>query len=167
MTNPASTQPTPNAGVQISLRRDAWGRLVLVDERGAEHVGVTPIRAFPLGDPFGGVSICDDDGIELAWIERLDAAPTALREQLVAAFAETEFVPRITRIVNLQSAVEPSQWDVETDRGRVQFVVKNDDDVRRLDERQALVIDSHGIRYVIEDTRALDAYSRRMLERFL
>lgn len=151
----------------VRLSRDAFGRLVLVDAAGVEHVGVTPVRAFPMSDPSGGVAMIDDSGAELAWIERLDAAPAALREAIEAAFAEIEFTPRITRIADLQSAVEPSQWDVETDRGRTQFVVKNDDDVRRLDDRQALVIDSHGIRYLIEDVTALDAYSRRMLERFL
>ncbi len=151
----------------VRLLRDARGRLVLVDAAGVEHVEVTPVRAFPLSDPAGGVSICDDAGTELLWIERLDAAPAALRAAVEAAFAEIEFAPRITRILDLQAAVEPSRWDVETDRGRTQFVVKNDDDVRRLDDRQALVIDSHGIRYLIEDTKTLDAASRRMLERFL
>jgi hypothetical protein len=151
----------------ISLRRDAWGRLVLVDSAGAEHVDVAPVRAFPHSDPEGGVAIVDDAGTELAWIERLDAAPVVLREQIEAAFAENDFVPRISKIHRVLSATEPSQWDVETDRGRTEFVVKNDDDVRRLDARRAIVVDSNGIRYMIDDTRELDAYSRRMLERFL
>jgi hypothetical protein len=155
------------ASQTISLRRDAWGRLVLVDEAGAEHVDVAPVRAFPHSDPFGGVAIVDDAGTEFAWIPRLDAAPSTLREQIEAAFAEIDFVPRITRIHRVLSATEPSQWDVETDRGRTQFIVKNDDDVRRLEARRAIVVDSNGIRYLIDDTRELDAYSRRMLERFL
>ena len=32
---------------------------------------------------------------------------------------------------------------------------------------RALVIDAHGIRYLIPDTRTLDATSRRLLERYL
>ncbi|MEX2185562.1 MAG: DUF1854 domain-containing protein [Pirellulales bacterium] len=151
----------------FALHRDACGRLVLVDGGGEPHVDVAPVRAFPLSDPGGGVAICDATGKELAWIERLDAAPSDLREALEAALADREFAPKITRIHGVQSATEPSQWDVETDRGRTQFVVKNDEDVRRLDGRRALVVDAHGIRYLIEDTRSLDAYSRRMLERFL
>ncbi len=160
---PSSSSPT----VDVVLRRDAWGRLVLVDRDGVEHGDVSPVRAFPLGDPDGGVAICDATGKELAWIERLDATGSELREQLERAFADVEFAPKISRIHHVQSATEPSQWDVETDRGRTRFVVKNDDDVRRLDDRRALVVDAHGIRYVIDDTRSLDAYSRRVLERFL
>lgn len=164
MTNAPAAAGSSN---DVSLRRDAWGRLVLVDSGGAEHVDVAPVRAFPLSDPLGGVAIVDENGAELLWIPRLDAAPAALRERLESAFAEVEFVPRIVRIHRVHSATEPSQWDVETDRGRTQFIVKNDDDVRRLDARRAIVVDSHGIRYLIADTRELDAYSRRVLERFL
>ena len=158
-----TTHATP---ADLSMSRDAWGRWVLRDGRG-EHVGVTPVRAFPLSDPGGGLAICDASGRELAWIERLDAAPPALRQPLDAALADREFTPQITRILRVDSATEPSHWEVETDRGRTRFMVKNDDDVRRLDGRRALVVDAHGVRYLIADTRALDAYSRRMLERFL
>lgn len=151
----------------VSLYRDAWGKLVLVDSDGREHVDVTPVRAFPLSDPDGGLAICDDNGAEIAWISRLDAASASLREQIEAALAEVEFVPRITRIHHVYSATEPSQWDVETDRGRTQFIVKNDDDVRRLDARRAIVVDANGVRYLIDEVKGLDPYSRRVLERFL
>lgn len=163
----ADTSIRPISPADLALYRDAWGRWILDDGRGGRHVDVRAVRAFPLSDPGGGVAICDSAGRELAWIERLDAAPLTLREQLAAALADVEFAPKITRIRRVRSATEPSQWDVETDRGRTQFVVNADDDVRRLDNRRALVVDTHGIRYLIDDVRALDAYSRRMLERFL
>ena len=74
---------------------------------------------------------------------------------------------RILAILHMNSATEPSQWEVRTDRGETRFVVRQDEDVRRLDNHRALVIDAHGIRYLIEDTRELDAHSRRLLERYL
>jgi hypothetical protein len=63
--------------------------------------------------------------------------------------------------------VEPSEWEVETDRGPTRFILNNEDDVRRLDDQRALVIDASGIRYLIPDLRSLDAASRRVLERYL
>ena len=39
------------------LHRNAFGRLVLVDEQGLEHVGVVPVRAFPIGAPDEGLSL--------------------------------------------------------------------------------------------------------------
>lgn len=41
----------------FQLRRDAYGRLVLTDESGARHVGVTPVRAFPISSPGEGLSL--------------------------------------------------------------------------------------------------------------
>ena len=62
---------------------------------------------------------------------------------------------------------EPSDWTVETDRGRTSFQLNNEDDVRRIEPDQASILDSHGIRYLITSVRKLDSGSRRILEHFL
>ena len=54
-----------------------------------------------------------------------------------------------------------------SDRGRVRFVLNTADEVRRLDDRRAMVIDAHGIRYLINDMEDLDLASRRLLERYI
>ena len=77
-----------------------------------------------------------------------------------------EFVPVVRRILSV-SAVEPSEWRVETDRGPTRFLLNSEDDVCPLDDHRALVTDANGIRYLIPDLRQLDATSRRLLERFL
>ena len=46
------------------------------------------------------------------------------------------------------------------------FLLDSEDDVRRLGTYKALFIDTHGIRYLIPDTRALDYASRRILDRY-
>ena len=73
----------------------------------------------------------------------------------------------VRRIVRISAPVEPSEWEVETDRGRTRFVLNSEDDVRRLSDHRALIFDAHGIRYLIPDLRALDGTSRRLLERYL
>ena len=62
--------------------------------------------------------------------------------------------------------VDPSEWHVETNRGPTSFLLDSEDDVRRLGPFKALFIDSHGIRYLIPDTRELDYASRRILDRY-
>jgi hypothetical protein len=151
----------------FGLRHDAWGRLVLTDTDGREHVGVEPVRAFPITDPRRGVALRDADGHELLWIDDLDALPAALRSILEEDLARREFVPVLRRIVAVSAPVEPSEWEVETDRGCTRFVLNSEDDVRRLSDRRALIVDAHGIRYLIPDIDALDATSRRLLERYL
>lgn len=163
--------PAPNgaaaAGVPWSLHADARGRLVLTDAAGRQHVGAEPVRAFPLSAPRRGVSICDARGRELVWIDDLDALPAAVRVQVEERLGRREFVPVIRRVVRVSAAVEPSEWQVETDRGGTRFLLKSEDDVHALDDHTALITDANGIRYLIADTRQLDAHSRRLLERFL
>jgi len=63
--------------------------------------------------------------------------------------------------------VRSFQQRVDTDRGPTRFVLKTEDDVRRLGPYRALIIDAQGVRYLIPDTRDLDAYGRRAVERYL
>jgi hypothetical protein len=156
-----------NGRPAFALHHDAWGRLVLTDDAGHQHVGVEPVRAFPITDPRHGLALCDADGHELVWIDDLDALLPPLRAVLEEDLARREFVPVLRRILAVSAPVEPSEWEVETDRGRTRFVLNSEDDVRRLGDRRALIVDAHGIRYLIPDTEALDATSRRLLERYL
>ena len=134
---------------------------------GTRHVGVEPVRAFPISDPQHGLSLCDSEGRELVWIDDLAQLPPAVRHELEAEFAQREFMPQIRRIVSISLQTDPCEWEVETDRGPTKFVLKSEDDIRRLGKNKAMVIDAHGIRYLIADTKALDNHSRRVLERYL
>ncbi|MHB1425322.1 MAG: cyanophycin metabolism-associated DUF1854 family protein [Gemmataceae bacterium] len=151
----------------FGLCQDAWGQLVLTDADGRQHVGVELVRAFPLSDPRHGIAICDAKGRELVWLADLDALPPPLARQIEDELAKREFVPIIRRIMKVSAPVEPSEWEVETDRGRTSFLLNNEDDVHELDAHRALITDAHGIRYLILDIAQLDANSRRLLERYL
>jgi hypothetical protein len=160
--------PSDNGAVpNFTLSHDAWGRLVLTDAHGRQHAGVEVVRAFPLSAPRRGVSLTDAEGRELVWIDDLDALPAPLRRQVEEYLTRREFVPVIKRVRSVSAAVEPSDWEVETDRGPTRFLLKSEDDVYQLSDHAALVTDAHGIRYLIPDTRNLDPASRRLLERFL
>lgn len=151
----------------FGLHSDAWGRLVLIDAEGRQHSGVDVLRAFPLSDPRHGIAICDARGRELLWLDDLDALAPPLTQQIEEELAKREFVPVIRRILRVSAPVEPSEWEVETDRGLTSFVLGSEDDVHELDDRRALLTDTHGIRYLISDIEQLDSNSRRLLERYL
>lgn len=155
------------ADAPVTLSHDAWGRLVLTDGQGRTHVGVELLRAFPLSDPRYGIAVCDSGGHEILWIGELNKLSPELARQIEEELARREFVPIIRRILRVSAPVEPSEWEIETDRGRTRFLLNNEDDVHRLDEHRALLTDAHGIRYLIPDTRRLDTTSRRLLERYL
>lgn len=152
---------------EFALSRDAYGRLVLRDAQGVAHVGVVPVRAFPIGAPDEGLSLVSADGYELAWIERLaelDPARRALVEQDLAA---REFVPEIRAIREVSSFATPSTWTVETDRGATTLVLKGEEDIRRLGRTSLLIADRNGIQFLVRDIASLDRGSRKLLDRFL
>ncbi|MBL8797141.1 MAG: DUF1854 domain-containing protein [Planctomycetia bacterium] len=151
----------------IHLAADAQGRLVFTDPHGTTHTAVEPVRAFPISAPRHGIALCDADGRQLHWIEALDALPVAEQKLLEDALARRQFVPTVRRILRVSRVVEPSDWEVETDRGIARFSLRSEEDVRRLAGHRALVTDAHGIRYLIPDLRDLDPFSSRILERYL
>jgi hypothetical protein len=151
----------------FSLSQDAWGQLVLIDTEGRRHVGVEPVRAFPLTDPDRWIALCDPDGHEVLFIESMAELPEETRRILNDELALREFVPTIRRIVRVSGDSFPADWDVETDRGPTRFTLDSEDDVRRLGPHGVLISDARKMRYQIPDTRTLDSSSRRVLERYL
>ena len=151
----------------FDLRRDAFGRLVLTDAEGREHVGVVAVRAFPISAPDEGVSVVDADGHELAWVPRLSALADAPRALLADALEQREFMPRLLRVTAVSSFATPSTWSVETDRGPTSFVLKGEEDIRRLGPGLLIVNDAHGVQYLIQDLLGMDKHSRKLLDRFL
>jgi hypothetical protein len=154
-----------NAGER--LQRNAFGRLVFTNAAGESFEPVAPVRAFPIQAPAEGVAIVGADGRELAWIERLADLPPAVRGIVEEELASREFMPEITRIDAVSSYVTPTTFSVETDRGPTRFVLDGEEFIRRLAGGTLLIADSHGIHYLIRDPKALDAASRRILDRFL
>jgi len=153
--------------IDYQLIRNAFGRLVFTGPDGEAHEGVVPVRAFPIAAPDWGIALVDPHGHELAWIERLSDLPDALRTLVEDELASREFMPEIKRIVSVASFATPSTWRVETNHGETEFVLKGEEDIRRLASPALLIADSHGIHFLIRDRYALDQNSRKILDRFL
>lgn len=151
----------------MKLERDAFGRLVLLDERGERHEGVTPVRAFPLSAPGHGVSIVGPEGRELVWIDNLADLDAGARELLEESLRVRDFAPELLQLHRVSSFGVPSTWHVKTDRGETRFVLKAEEDIRRLDNGALLITSAHGLAFRVTDPRTLDRHSRKLLERFL
>jgi hypothetical protein len=151
----------------FNLRRDAFGKLVLTNAEGEEFVGVTPVRSFPVQAPNKGISLVRDGGKEVAWIDDLETMPADIRSLVTEELDGREFMPEILSIKGVSSFATPSTWTVRTDRGDTDFVLKGEEDIRRLGAYALLIADSHGIHFLIRDMFAIDKGSRKILDRFL
>ena len=125
------------------------------------------MRAFPLSAPDDGLSLVGSDGRELRWIDRLDALPAAARALLDEELAARDFAPTLLKLHTVSSFGVPSTWSVATDRGETSFVLKAEEDIRRLEGGALLIASASGVQFRIPDAKALDRGSSKLLERFL
>src|SRR5579872_1126514 len=136
----------------LDLAYDPFGRLALSLSTGEQFCGVFPVRGFPFSAPNTCISFCDEHGREVFFLPDLAQLSPAIRQLLEADLARREFIPVIRSIYSVSAGAEPTDWHVLTDRGETRFVLNNEDNIRRMGPHGALVTDSHGIRFRIEDT---------------
>lgn len=153
--------------IDFTLERDAFGRLNLTMADGTVYPGVSPVRAFPVQAPDEGLALVNADGKEVTWIERLEDVPPAIAALIREELAGREFMPEIARIVDVTSFATPCTWTVETNRGPTEFVLRGEEDIRRIGATSLLVSDTHGIHFLIRDQYGLDKHSKKILDRFL
>ena len=153
--------------ITFELARNPFGRLVLTRADGERFENISPVRAFPIQAPDDGIALVSPDGSEVAWIDRLSDLPDGMRQLVEEELAGREFMPEIARIESVSSFVTPCTWTVATDRGQTSFVLRGEEDIRRIGKASLLISDSHGIHFLIRDLQALDRHSKKILDRFL
>jgi hypothetical protein len=156
-----------NSMKNFTLSKNAFGQLCFKSEVGQFHEQVLPVKAFPISLPEQCIAIVDRDGHELVWLDRLNQVSTENQRMIKEELANREFMPVLTKIVEVSSFATPSTWTVETSRGATEFVLKGEEDIRRISKDTYLVSDNHGVQYLIENIQLLDKHSRRLLDRFL
>ncbi|WP_180127143.1 DUF1854 domain-containing protein [Rhodoferax sp. BLA1] len=151
----------------FTLVRNPFGRLTLTTSVGEVVEAVVPVRAFPIQSPEVGISLVHTDGHEVAWIEQLADVPEPAQSLIREELQLREFMPTILSIESVTSFSPPCTWRVKTDRGNTSFVLRGDEDIRRVGPSMLLVTDSHGIQFLIRDASDLGRDSRKILDRFL
>ncbi len=148
------------------LLRDSLGRLVFIDTLGEPHVGVYPVRAFPITAPGSGVGIMDLSGKEVFWYPDVAAIPKDEMTLIESELAAREFIPAIEKITQVSTFATPSIWDIETNRGPTRIRLKGEEDIRRITGNTLLIADSNGLQFLIKDSTQLDKVSKKLLDRF-
>lgn len=151
----------------FQLRRDSFGKLILTTAGGEEHIGVVPVRAFPIQSPDRGIALVRDGGKEVGWIDDMATLAPQLRDLVQSELDGREFMPVIDAIVDVSSFATPCTWTVKTDRGDTEFTLRGEEDIRRIGEAALIIADNHGIQFLIRDMFKIDKNSRRILDRFL
>jgi hypothetical protein len=148
------------------LERDALGSLIFIDAKGERHIGVYPVRAFPITAPSAGIGIMNQSGKEVCWFPEAAMIPEVELVLIEEELAAREFMPVIEKITQVSTFATPSIWDIETDRGPTRIRLKGEEDIRRIAGNTLLIADSNGLQFIIKDSTQLDKVSKKLLDRF-
>ncbi len=154
----------PDGAWIFQLSRDEWSHLKLTDSAGNEYLDVAVVPLFPISASKQWVSIVSSEGEEIACLDSMLGLSTSNVALLEEELALREFVPIIEKVVSVSGIMEPCEWFVETNHGPTNFVLKTEEDVRRISAKAVNIIDANGIRYRVDDIKKLDKRSRSFVE---
>lgn len=106
----------------ITRAEDGTPRLEVKDE--CCHIGFRATRLFPISRRHDYISIADLTGTEIGIIESLRKMDKAMRRIVLEEIRRRYFVPQITYVHSLKDEFGVLYWDVDTTRGRREFVVR-------------------------------------------
>jgi hypothetical protein len=148
----------------FTLSRDEQGRLILKRPDQPDVVDVRIRRAFPWSKPSRFISLRDSTGKEVLLIEDMADLPVEVSAIVQKELAAGSFIPRISRIEHVDVRFGFQQWQVETDRGPVEFRVQEREDIRFMPDGRFCVKDADGNLYEMASLDKLDDHSRRAIE---
>ncbi len=124
-------------------------------------------RLFPFEEEWQNISVMTASNEEIGVISSTDVFGKG--EELIKNELErVYFSPKITRIISMKDKYGFSNWEVETDVGKIRFSVKDTfRSVFSLQNGRVIITDVDGGRYEIPDASKLDKASFRKIELYL
>lgn len=149
------------------IRTHAWGPVLTVPDECC-WLTVRVVQAFPLSEPDGEVAFLNRKGEEIGLVPTLSSLPPAAQEIAAEELRKRYLVNYIERIDDIRIEGEILYWEVTTQRGTRQFVMRASRETALwLDERRLLLVDVDGGRFEIPNTDRLDAKSRAVLDQVM
>lgn len=158
----------PVSPQDIHLFFEPVGTLRLTVGEHRSYPKVSLYQASPLRRPGRYLSFLDGSGEEIVLVDSLDQLDLQSRGIAQEALKHRYLTACIQRIDGVRQEFGVSYWDVETDRGKRDFVVQSlSEACQWLSDRHILLIDVDGNRFEIPDRFVLDEPSRRHLDSVL
>ena len=148
----------------FELITDGHGKLML---RRPGHDDVTDVRirrSFPWSRPGRFISVRNAEGKELMLIDDVNALGPIERGVIEESLRASVLIPKITRIDHVDVRFGFQQWNVQTDRGPIEFRVQEREDIRFMNDGRFSIKDADGNVYELAPLDKLDDHSRKAVE---
>lgn len=143
------------------IRTDTY--LVRIESaEGQVFEDVEPRRLFPFSDPDRYVTFLAEGEKEVAMLTDLANIDEASRRAVEECFAEYYMIPEIIDVIQVIDTAGIFKWKVKTDRGIVEFQIRNRNSDIKQEEDALLMRDSNDNRYRIDLTK-LDPKSMKKI----
>lgn len=162
------THPETVAPEDIRLFHEPPWRLRMSIEGDRSYLKVKVVRAAPLTQPDRYICFLDAKDEAICMVED----PSVLGEEnnriIAKELAQRYLTARVLKVHSIRNEYGVSYWDVDTDRGRREFVAKSvAENAQMLGDDRMMILDVDGNRFEIEDMKALDARSARLIDSVL
>ena len=137
-------------------------RMTVRDER--SYIRVRPVNASPMAHSDQYVSLLDIKNEEVAFIRDMNDLDEDSRKVIEEELAHRYLRATIERVNSIQMEYGVTYWDVMTDRGKREFVIRGHENTHWASDTRLLLTDVDGNRFEVIDYTQLDAQSVRLIE---
>ena len=143
--------------------------LVLTVENDRSYLKVRAVRAFPLSELNEFIGLLDAiSGREIGMLLHLRDLDSPTRLLIQHEIDKRYFIPKISRITQAKKEFGAVYWDVETDRGGREFVVRGvRDSIHEIEPGRFLISDVDGNRLEVPQISELDTRSQALWDRIV
>ena len=143
--------------------------LVKIDrEDGTCIDNLEPRRLFPHTNSQKYITLLDSTEKEIALIKDLAEINADSRKAIEDCFFDYYMIPEITEILHVEDKFGVLKWRVMTDRGEIEFGIRNrHSDIKLLGKKRLLVRDSNDNRYQVNDIADLSKKSLKKIYSYL
>lgn len=158
----APTEPYKAHEIRVYRAPKNTVRMTVGDER--SYIRVRPVQASPMAYPNQYIALLDSKNEEVAFIENMENLDETSKQVIEEEMARRYLKAHIESIYSIQMEYGVAYWDVMTDRGRREFVIRGHDSTFWVSETRLLLTDVDGNRFEIIDYKKLDTASVKMIE---
>ena len=149
------------------IRTDTY-LVTLKKSDGTEICDLEPRRLFPFTNTEKYITLLGEREKEVALIKSLDEIDPESRKAIEDCFFEYYMIPEIKEILHVDDKFGALKWTVVTDRGTVQFSIRNrHSDIKLIGKKRLLVRDSNDNRYHVADISTLSSKSLKKIYSYL
>jgi hypothetical protein len=153
---------------KFKLKREKDGTLTLIRSNKKRSKNVRSVVLNPMSISAKWYELQSEDGRTLETIPDLAALDVPTRKLLEEDIRDRYVLPEIKKIVSLRQESSISYWEVETDRGPRDFVIKERlDNIIEDGSGGYSIKDVVGNYFVVKDPGKLDAKSRRLFDKVI